>query len=182
MGATLATIEGLGRCNAVIGRIGVWIAASLIAIMTAVVILGVFHRYVLNDSLAWIEDISLIMMVTVAFLVAPFAYRSGANVAIELFIEMVPKPVARLVRILINMLILWIIYRYFFESLALVQRGYSIRINSVDLPWAYPYMIVPVAFAAMAAVGFELVLRDLWGLRTGSTRADLPHLAPQEPE
>jgi TRAP-type C4-dicarboxylate transport system permease small subunit len=168
--------------NAVIGRVGVVVGCVFITVMTAVVIAGVFFRYVLNSSITWVEDVSLIMMVTTAFLVAPYAYRTGANVAITMLVDALPGRVLRGVRIVINVLVLWIIYRYFLESLALVDRGMGIRLNTVPLAWGYPYMAVPVAFVAMALVGIELILRDLWGFLSGSDAADLPHLAPQEPE
>jgi TRAP-type C4-dicarboxylate transport system permease small subunit len=182
MSGTRSAIETLGRVNAAVGKTGVFIASVFIAIMTVVVIMGVFFRYVLNDSIAWIEDVSLIMMVTTAFLVAPHAYRSGANVAIEMISGAMPDRVQRILRMAINMLVLWIIYRYFFESLNLVTRGMGIRVNTVPIQWSVPYSIVPFAFFAMALVGIELILRDLWALMNGSADADLPHLAPQEPE
>ncbi|MEZ5871189.1 MAG: TRAP transporter small permease subunit [Nitratireductor sp.] len=182
MNATAAIFTTLGTINSLIGRVGVFVGSLFIAIMTILVILGVFFRYVLNNSLGWVEDVSLIMMVTTAFLVAPFAYRSGANVAIEFLSGMLQGRMVRIMRIIINLLVLWLIYRYFLESLGLVKRGWGIRVNTVPIPWAIPYMVVPFSFVAMALVGFELIMRDLWGLMSGSDKADLPHVAPQEPE
>jgi len=182
MDATLALLERFGGVNHRIGRAGVWLASCLVVLMTVIVILGVFFRYVLNDSITWVEDVALIMLVTMAFVVAPFAFRSGSNVAIEIFVAPLPRFAVRVLRLLVNMLVLWIIYRYFFESLALVSRGWGIRVNTVPIPWAYPYMIVPVAFAAMALVAVELIARDLWALVARSAAADLPHHAPAEPE
>ena len=179
---TLGMLEALGAMNRRCAAAGVWLAAGLVALMTVIVILGVFFRYVLNDSLTWVEDVALIMMVTTAFIVAPFAYRSGSNVAIELFVSPLPAIAVRVLRLVINMLVLWIVYRYFFESLTLVARGWGIRVNTVPIPWAYPYMIVPVAFVAMASVAVELIGRDLWALINRSGAADLPHHAPAEPE
>lgn len=182
MDATLKMIAALGGVNRAIGKSGVFIASVLIVIMTLVVILGVFFRYVLNNSISWVEDVALIMMVTTAFLVAPFAYRSGANVAIEIVTSALPQIAVRILRLIINLLVLWVIYRYFFESLKLVERGWGIRVNTVPIPWAIPYLIVPVAFAAMAFVAIELIARDVWALAFGSKSADLPHMAPMEPE
>ncbi|MCB2104924.1 MAG: TRAP transporter small permease subunit [Rhodobacteraceae bacterium] len=179
---TLAALDTLGAFNRGIGAAGVFAASALIALMTVFVILGVFFRYVLNDSLTWVEDVALILMVTTAFIVAPHAFRSGANVAIELFTTPLPATAVRVLRLVINMLILWIVYRYFFESLALVNRGWGIRVNTVPIAWAWPYMIVPVAFAAMALVAVELIGRDIWALLMRSKAADLPHDMPQEPE
>lgn len=182
MDAIARGIGGLGRFNAILGRAGVVLGAVLMTAMTLIVLLGVFFRYVLNDSITWVEDVSLIAMVTTAFVVAPLAYRSGANVAIEMLVMALPRALLRLVRLAINLLILWILYRHFGEALDLVQRGWGIRVNTVPVAWAWFYMIVPVAFAAMAAVGIELVLRDAWGLAARSDALDPPHLAPQLPE
>lgn len=182
MDRVLALLEYLGGLNRRIGTVGVWLASCFVVLMTVIVISGVFFRYVLNDSITWVEDVALIMMVTTAFVVAPYAFRSGSNVAIELFVAPLPQAALRALRLMVNMLILWIIYRYFFESLALVTRGWGIRVNTVPIPWAYPYMIVPVAFAAMGLVAVELIGRDLWALVNRSSAADLPHHAPVEPE
>lgn len=180
--ATLRVLDTLGAINRRIGSVGVFLASLLIGLMAVIVILGVFFRYVLNDSLTWVEDVALIMMVTTAFIVAPYAYRTGANVAIEILTSVLPDVLVRILRLLVNMLVLWVIYRYFFESLALVQRGWSIRVNTVPIAWAWPYMIVPVAFGAMALAAIELIGRDLWALCFRSVSADLPHVAPNEPE
>jgi TRAP-type C4-dicarboxylate transport system permease small subunit len=182
MNQSLAFLELLGTVNRRAGAVGVFVASLLIALMTAIVILGVFFRYVLNDSISWVEDVALIMMVSTAFIVAPYAYRSGSNVAIELFTSPLPAMAIRVLRVIINMLILWIIYRYFFESLALVSRGWGIRVNTVPIAWAWPYMIVPVAFFAMALVAVELTGRDIWAIINRSDAADLPHVTPAEPE
>jgi len=182
MGGGLVVLNRLGQVNRGIGEVGVWLASALIALMTAIVILGVFFRYVLNDSISWVEDVALIMMVSTAFIIAPYAYRSGANVAIELVVSKLPAVLVRGLRVAINMLVLWIVYRYFFESLTLVQRGWGIRVNTVPIAWAWPYMIVPLAFVAMALVGIELIGRDIWAILNRSTAADLPHVTPSEPE
>ena len=181
MEATLKALDLLGVVNRRVGAAGVALAAVLVALMTAIVILGVFFRYVLNDSITWVEDVSLIMMVTVAFVIAPLAYRSGANVAIEMLVQAFPNGLVRVLRLVVNLLVLWVIYRYFFESLTLVERGWGIRVNTVPIPWAIPYMIVPVAFLAMASVAVELIARDIWALVFRSPDADLDHMSPVDP-
>ena len=177
MSLILKQIYYLGVLNKLAAKISVFLASCFIGLMTVIVIAGVFFRYVLNDSLPWVEDVSLILMVTTAFIIAPFAYRSGANVAIEIIVDMLPRSGVRIIRLIVNMMVMWLLYRYFFESLSLVDRGWGIRINSVPLPWAIPYLIVPVAFFEMGLVAVELVGRDVWGLVFRSGKADLPHHA-----
>lgn len=151
-----------------------FIASCFAGIMAIIVTAGVFWRYVLNNSLPWVEDISLILMVTMAFIVAPYAYRTGQNVAISLLVERLPAPFLLAIRIVINVLVLWIVCRYFLESLKLVERGWNIRVNSVDMPWAYPYLVLPVVLLQLGMVAVELIASDTWRILTGSGERSLP--------
>ena len=148
-----ATIYSVGEFNRRLGSLNVIVASFLAGLMAIIVTIGVFWRYVLNNSLPWVEDVSLIMMVSMAFIVAPYAYRTGQNVAITMIVDLLPAAAMRCIRIAVNLLVLWIIYRYFLESLELVDRGWGIRVNSVNMAWAYPYLIVPAVFPA-AWAGF----------------------------
>jgi len=56
---------------------------TLIAIFVTVVV-GVFFRYVLNNSLVWIEEIAKFTMVWLAFIGSPAAMDRGGHVAIEM--------------------------------------------------------------------------------------------------
>ncbi|MCY4260512.1 MAG: TRAP transporter small permease subunit [Rhodobacteraceae bacterium] len=176
MAAPFAAIRILGTFNRVLGTVSVFVASALAGLMAVIVTIGVFWRYVLNNSLPWVEDFALIMMVTMAFIIAPYAYRTGQNVAITILVEALPRILIYPIRIMINILVLWIVYRYFIESLGIVDRGWAIRLNSVDVPWAYPYMIIPVVFVQLGLVAIELIARDTWCLLTGSGEADLPEL------
>jgi len=126
-------------------------AACLVAIMTVAVLAGVFFRYVLNNSLAWTEDSSILMMIWVAFLIAPYAYREGGHVGIELVVSSLPKPVFRVIRLVINFLILWLLYRFMLEAIIYVSRGFNMRANTIPVPIAYFRLIVPVSIGMPSA-------------------------------
>ena len=67
--------------------------------MTGAVLVGVFFRYVLNDSLNWTEEVAIMSAIWVAFLVAPWAYRNGGHVAIEMIVSALPLLLLRVCRI-----------------------------------------------------------------------------------
>ena len=139
-------------------------AGLLLMTMTAIVLVQIVFRYVLNDSLIWTEEVSKTMMVWAAFLVAPWAYRHGANVNIQIFTDELPVTLRRLLRGALNALVIWIIVVFWLESFGMVERGFSIRTASLPIPIGWFFSIVPLAFAAMLLVGIEMLLRDVLGL------------------
>ncbi|MEM8947741.1 MAG: TRAP transporter small permease [Pseudomonadota bacterium] len=185
MTETLASriVERLGRFNGFIGLIARNFAAGLIAVMTVAVLAGVFFRYVLNNSLAWTEDSSILMMIWVAFLIAPYAYRQGGHVGIELLVTSLPKPIFRMIRIVMHLLILWLLLRFMQEAIIYVTRGFNMRANTIPIPIAYFRLIVPVSLGMMILIGIELILRDVLSLvdRNGDHDiANRPSAAPPE--
>jgi TRAP-type C4-dicarboxylate transport system permease small subunit len=167
------TLNLLAGFNRIIGLLARNLAACLVAVMTVAVLAGVFFRYVLNNSLAWTEDSSILMMIWVAFLIAPYAYRQGGHVGIELVVSALPKPAFRVVRILLNLLILWLLYRFMMEALIYVSRGFNMRANTIPIPIAYFRLIVPVSLGMMTLVGIELILRDVLSLKDRNNDYDL---------
>jgi len=132
--------------------------------MTVIVLTQIVFRYILNDSLIWTEEISKTLMVWTAFLVAPWAYRNGANVNIQIFTDELPVTLRRVLKTALNALVIWIIIVFWSESFGMVERGFSIRTASLPIPIGWFFAVVPFAFASMLLVGTELLLRDMLGL------------------
>ena len=140
------------------------LAGTLLMAMTAIVMLQIVFRYALNDSLIWTEEIAKTMMVWTAFLVAPWALRMSANVGIAMFEEQLSRRSRRMLRLLLNLLVLWIVTVFLFESVGFFQRGATLRAMSLPIQMSWFYAVVPIAFAAMLSVSVELVLRDILSL------------------
>jgi TRAP-type C4-dicarboxylate transport system permease small subunit len=139
-------------------------AGMLLIAMTAIVLIQIVFRYVLNDSLIWTEEVSKTMMVWGAFLVAPWAYRNGANVSIQMFADELPITLRRLLHLALNVLVIWVIVVFWSESFGMVERGFSIRAASLPVQVGWFFFVVPFAFGAMLLVGMELFIRDVLGL------------------
>ena len=140
-----------------------WLAATFLALMTAFIILQVICRYGFNSSLFWPEDVSLMMMIWVAFAVAPIAYRTGANVALDTISRLLKGRVAYVLYLLIHLLVLTMLVLLTIEAVEMIARS-KIRANSIPLQMKYVYMIMPIGFIAMICVAIELIGRCLIGL------------------
>ena len=168
---TAITDTVLRRTLGLLSLINEWIsvtarnsAGMLLIAMTAIVLIQIVFRYVLNDSLIWTEEVSKTMMVWGAFLIAPWAYRNGVNVSIQMFTDELPSSLRRLLQLALNLLVIWIIVVFWSESFGMVDRGFSIRAASLPLQVGWFFLVVPFAFGAMLLVGAELLIRDVLSL------------------
>jgi len=157
-------IGRLAACNRLTAESGRWLAALLLCLMLVTVMMQVIFRYLLNDSLIWTEEIAKSMMVWAAFLVAPFAWRRGSNVAITMLVDPLAPRASASIRLLINGFVLWMLAVFLQASFGFVSRGLAINAASLEVPMAVFYAIVPVSLGAMILVGCELLLRDVMTL------------------
>lgn len=157
----LAFNKLLGKANYLFSHVAKNVAGVLLAMMVVMILAQVFFRYVLNDSLAWTEELSKFAMVWVACLVAPWAYRENLNVSIQMFADALPPYMLRVSEILITMLVISIGYIFFVQSLDFWQGGLSIYASSVPVKLAYFYSCAPFAFAGICLVGVERLIQQL---------------------
>ena len=174
-------ISALTWVNVSLGRVFRFLAWIIIAAMTAIVIVAVFFRYVLNDSLTWSEDVTLMLAIWMAFMVAPIAYRIGSNVALDTITRLLSPLIARIFSLAIHILILAMLVVLLDESLSMIGRS-RIRANTVPIQMKYVYGIMPFSFVCMMLAGLELALRDILGIfRPDDEAAVHPADNPQDP-
>lgn len=157
----LALSAPLGKVNLIIANGAKNLAAGLLALMLVMILAQVFFRYVLNDSLAWTEELSKFAMVWVACLVAPWAYRQHLNVSIQMFADALPALLRRITELLITLLVIAICGIFFVQSIEFWQSGLSINASSVHVKLAYFYSCAPFAFGSICLVGVERLIEQL---------------------
>lgn len=70
-----------------VDRVVSWIIIGAMATLTFVVVLQVFFRYVLNDSLRWGWDIPRLCFIWVILLSIPLGIRYNAHVGIDILVQ-----------------------------------------------------------------------------------------------
>jgi TRAP-type C4-dicarboxylate transport system permease small subunit len=89
------------------------IACILVLVITALIVVAVFYRYVLQDPIAWVLDITIFLLVFVFFLAIAPALESGSHIEVDLFDPLIP-PAARKAQRLIGKLLTLIFAAVFF--------------------------------------------------------------------
>src|SRR6202048_5497032 len=66
-------------CDTVVG----YVVTIAMAVLTSVLILQVFYRYAMNDSLEWGNDVPRLTFIMVVLLSIPLAFRFNAHVGMD---------------------------------------------------------------------------------------------------
>lgn len=73
-------------------RVSMWIAGVALLVMVAIIPIGIFARYVLNNALSWPEPVAILCMVTFTFIGAAVSYRAGSHIAVSMVIDRLGSP------------------------------------------------------------------------------------------
>ncbi len=84
-------------------RLEDWFAFALFWVLAGVVFLQFFSRYVLNDSVAWTEEIARYLLMAVGFVGSALAARRGSHIAIEMFAAALPPGARRYAILLVGL-------------------------------------------------------------------------------
>ena len=71
------------------------LSGAALVVITLIIPLGVFMRYIMNNPLAWPEPASVIMMVMFSFLGGAAVYRANVHIAVEALLNAVSPPQRR---------------------------------------------------------------------------------------
>jgi TRAP-type transport system small permease protein len=75
----------------VIDRVVSVVVTVMMAILAVVLIIQVFFRYVLNDSLSWAGDVARLSFISLVLLSIPLVFRFNAHVALDFVIPLGPR-------------------------------------------------------------------------------------------
>lgn len=135
-------------------------------VLAGVVFLQFFTRYVLNDSVAWTEEIARFLLIGVTFIGSVMATRKQSHIAVEFIYRWVPRTGRRIAQFVID-----VVTTAFFVTLAGLSAQIAGRTRqtmvSIDFPKSTVYWIVVAAFVAMALYSAWNTWRHL---RDGTSR------------
>jgi TRAP-type C4-dicarboxylate transport system permease small subunit len=83
-----------------------WVLVGLFCIILAIILVAVFFRYVVNQSLFWSDEVVRYLFVWFALLGAALVLRDRRHIRVEFFVEHMPRGLRRAVEIGGLMLIL----------------------------------------------------------------------------
>lgn len=139
----------LGRLVALVE----WWAVCLLVALTAVVCLGVFFRYVLNDPLVWYDEFASYLLVWLTFYGAVVAHYHRRHIAFDLFVNKLAPGPRRGVDVAGEIAIIGFQFVLLYYGWILTERMGDE--STISLPWfriAWVNSVMPVTGALMLLV------------------------------
>lgn len=142
----------------------IWIAGISITVMSIVIPVGVFMRYVLEYGAQWPEPIAILLMVVFTFIGAAAAYRAGGHIAVAMLTDALPAPLQRVGARVVELLMLVVsgFVLWYGTRLSLETMGQTIA----ELPWmpvGVTYLAIPIG---ALATGLFVIEHMVWGAQT----------------
>ncbi len=107
--------------------------------MGGIVFLQFFTRYVLNDSVAWTEEIARYLLIWVTFVGAAVAMRRRVHIAVEVFQNTLPASAVPVLNFLIDMITLGFLSLLCWYSITIYERMKIQKMTVIDWPMSYVY-------------------------------------------
>jgi TRAP-type C4-dicarboxylate transport system permease small subunit len=127
----------------------IWAAGIAIALMSIIIPVGVFMRYVLGFGAQWPEPIAILLMVVFTFVGAAAAYRAGGHIAVAMLTDALSAPLRRVAAWLVDVLMVVVcgFVVWYGTRLCVETMGQSIA----ELPWlpvGVTYLAIPIGSLA----------------------------------
>jgi len=117
-----------------------WIAFLLFWGLAFIVFLQFFTRYVLNDSLAWTEEIARYALMCVVFVGGAVVTRKNSHIAVELLSNvMKPSPLRSALLALVDAVKLGFLGLLAYFSVTIVERMHYQPMTVFDVPMSVVY-------------------------------------------
>jgi TRAP-type C4-dicarboxylate transport system permease small subunit len=133
-------------------------AVVLFVSLGAIVLIQFLSRYVLNDSVAWTEEIARYLLIGVAYFGSVIALRRGGHIFLEIVFRRTSDANVKALALLTDVAV--IVFHAILSVLAvLLTLQADRRMISVDLPKSVVYGAVAVALLAATGVAARQFLR-----------------------
>lgn len=154
------------------------VSVALLVVLAAVVVVAVFARYVLNDSLPWYDEVASVLLAWITYFGAALAAQKRAHMGFGAFVTGLPPP-ARYALFVVAEIIVYTVF------VALAWAGWRVlavmegmTLESLPVPLAVVQGIVPVGCALICLAQIASTPLALERLRAGSD-ADAAEIAAE---
>ena len=159
------SLRALSRLNTMLCRLSLWAAGLGLVAMTVIVFAQVWWRYVLNDSLLWVEPVAILLMSWFIFLGSAVGVRESFHMGFEILLYVLPDRAGTVLKALSDLSVLLFSLGMVVYGRQLMARTWDSSLPVVRLPGGFTYMPLFVGGVLMSLFMLEHLLNRLSGRR-----------------
>lgn len=141
-------------------KVVLWTCMLLLAIFLTVVVVAVFFRYVLNNSLTWSEQVSRFLFVWMIMLMLPIMFREKRDISFDILTKHLPKSMQKWIVLLLDVLIVAFAAFFGYNGLIYTIEHGSKIISGINIPQGFLYVSEPISGALLTLSAIESVIND----------------------
>lgn len=122
-----------------------WILIILFFLLVVVVFLQVLFRFVLEQPLAWTEELSRYLLVWITFLGAGYGMSIKAHPSIEILFEKAGPSLKKVLNVVTTILIIFFFWQVIINSFEFIGRSMAQTSPVLRLPMGLVYTVIPIS-------------------------------------
>lgn len=158
-------------------RLSHWVlhlACACLAILGIVVIYGVVLRYAFNASQPYVEQVALLMVISVAMFGAAAGARESGHIGLDSVVLLLPEKARRIVHAVVELLILAFAVLLFYGSWHMATSTWHDTIPTLGISEAFRYLPPIMAAVLIAIFSIEHLVAQLLEGRDDHAHGHLP--------
>ena len=168
----------IARFANVIEKTTLVVSVIMGALMTLVVIFGVFARYIVQNPAVWTEELARVLMIWTGYLGISIVLRRRGHLGILYVVTKLPLSLQRIVKHFNDLLILIFMVVLVLNGLDMVAAAKNQFEPATGITMNYPFSIIPLCGLLTVAQLILQVMVDacLWGTKISPFDQNLSHL------
>ena len=154
-------MDTLGFVSARLSRWVLLAACFCLAGLGAIVIYGVVLRYVFNDAPPYVEQVALLLVISVAMFGAAAGVRDAGHIGLDSVVKLMPAGVQRAVGAVVDLLILLFALVLLWGSVAMGLSTRHDTIPTLGISEAWRYLPLIIAGALIALFSIDRMFRRM---------------------
>jgi TRAP-type C4-dicarboxylate transport system permease small subunit len=146
----------------VVNRVFAALACLLVLVIMTAIVVQVVYRFVLDDPIAWMLDITIFLLVFVFFLSVAPALQSGSHIEVDMFDALIAgryrkavRLIGKILTVIFAAIFLWYVAAFYYDIVEIDEVSFTMLIVQLK----YLYWIGPLGALQLLLTALVLLIR-----------------------
>lgn len=134
---------------------------SLLFLLSILLAVGVFFRYILNDSIYWAPEVSRYLLVYITFLGSTIAHKVKSHIRIDIFFTHLSDTNKKIINTIIALSFIFFWVLVLIGSIKLYPLYMMQKTATLEIPYAIPFSALPISAIIWIIHCLDDILKEL---------------------